>query len=51
MVMIIITIIIIIITIIIIIIMKPPNNTPETRKDWVYVQQGIVSYYGERDPL
>ena len=53
MVMIIITIIIIIIiiTIIIIIVMKLPNNTPETRKYWVDVQQGIVSYYGERDPL
>ena len=57
MVMIIITIIIIIIIIIMIIIpiiiitMKLPNNTPETRKYWVDVQQGIVSYYGERDPL
>ena len=27
------------------------DNTPETRKYWVDVQQGIVSYYGERDPL
>ena len=57
MVMIIITIIIIIIIIIMIIIpiiiitMKLPNNTPETRKYWVDVQKGIVSYYGERDPL
>ena len=52
MVMIIITITIIIITIIIImIIMKLPNNTLETRKYWVDVQQGIVSSYGERDPL
>ena len=24
---------------------------PETRKYWVDVQQGIVSYHGERDPL
>ena len=31
--------------------MKLPNNTLETRKYWVDVQQGIVSYYGERDPL
>ena len=47
-----ITIIIIIITIIMImIIMKLPNNTLETRKYWVDVQQGIVSSYGERDPL
>ena len=53
MVMIIITIttIIIITIIIIMIIMKLPNNTLETSKYWVDVQQGIVSYYGERDPL
>ena len=24
---------------------------PETRKYWVDVQRGIVSYHGERDPL
>ena len=24
---------------------------PETRKYWVDVQQGIVSFHGERDPL
>ena len=27
------------------------NNFSETRKYWVYVQQGIVSSHGERDPL
>ena len=27
------------------------DNTPETRKYWVDVQQGIVSSHGERDPL
>ena len=26
------------------------DNTPETRKYWVDVQQGIVSSHGERDP-
>ena len=46
-----ITIIIIITIIMIMIIMKLPNNTLETRKYWVDVQQGIVSSYGERDPL
>ena len=25
------------------------DNTPETRKYWVDVQQGIVSSHGERD--
>ena len=47
----IIIIVITIIVIIIIIIMKLPNNTPETWKYWVDVQQGIVSYHGEREPL
>ena len=46
-----ITIIIIITIIMIMIIMKLPNNTLETRKYCVDVQQGIVSSYGERDPL
>ena len=46
-----ITIIIIITIIMIMIIMKLPNNTLETRKYRVDVQQGIVSSYGERDPL
>ena len=27
------------------------QNFPETRKYWVDVQRGIVSSYGERDPL
>ena len=27
------------------------NNSPEARKYWVDVQQGIVSSHGERDPL
>ena len=40
-----ITIMIIVIMIIIIIMF------PETRKYWVDVQRGIVSYHGERDPL
>ena len=27
------------------------NNNPETRKNWVDVQRGIVSSHGDRDPL
>ena len=27
------------------------NNFPETRKYWADVQQGIVSFHGERDPF
>ena len=45
MIIIIIIIMVIIITIIIIII------NPETRKYWVDVQRGIVSFHGKSDPL
>ena len=27
------------------------TNFPETRKYWVDLQRGIVSFHGERDPL
>ena len=27
------------------------DNIPDARKYWVDVQQGIISSYGERDPL
>ena len=42
---------IIIIIVIIIIMMINNNDNPETRRNWVDVQRGIVSSYGERDPL
>ena len=43
--------IMIIMIIIIIIIIITNNPLPETRKYWVDVQRGIVSYHWERDPL
>ena len=31
--------------------LKTTRKVDETRKYWVDVQQGIVSFHGERDPL
>ena len=49
--MIIVIIIVIIIIVIIIIVIIIIIMFPETRKYWVDVQRGIVSYHGERHPL